>query len=144
VSAIDHEIAFRASRYDEGEGDYLNLPLSEAEYFRFVEALLVAETVPLHRFEASLYFEGCLPIEEMARRGPDPRLRPMKPAEPHLTGAALRRCSGRRTSAASSTTWSASDRSAGEQQQRIAAGLGRLRATGRAPQHLHQRGSVCS
>src|SRR5512145_3024649 len=85
--SIDHEVAFRASRYDEGEGDYLNLPLSEAEYFRFVEALRAAETVPLHRFEASLYFEGCLPIEEMARRG----LRtlafgPMKPVgirDPH-------------------------------------------------------------
>jgi methylenetetrahydrofolate--tRNA-(uracil-5-)-methyltransferase len=78
--SIDHEIAFRASRYDEGEGDYLNLPLSEAEYFGFVEALLAAETVPLHRFEASLFFEGCLPIEEMARRGPRTlAFGPMKP-----------------------------------------------------------------
>ena len=80
ADSIDHEIAFRASRYDEGEGDYLNLPLSEAEYFGFVEALLGAETVPLHRFEASLYFEGCLPIEEMARRGPKTlAFGPMKP-----------------------------------------------------------------
>jgi methylenetetrahydrofolate--tRNA-(uracil-5-)-methyltransferase len=78
--SIDHEIAFRASRYDDGEGDYLNLPLSEAEYFGFVEALLAAETVPLHRFEASLFFEGCLPIEEMARRGPRTlAFGPMKP-----------------------------------------------------------------
>jgi methylenetetrahydrofolate--tRNA-(uracil-5-)-methyltransferase len=69
ADSIDHGIAFRASRYDEGEGDYLNLPLDEAEYFGFVDALLAAETVPLHRFEASLFFEGCLPIEEMARRG---------------------------------------------------------------------------
>ncbi len=69
ADSIDHAIAFRASRYDDGEGDYLNLALSEAEYFAFVDALLAAETVPLHRFEASLYFEGCLPIEEMARRG---------------------------------------------------------------------------
>ena len=80
ADSIDHEIAFRASRYDDGEGDYLNLPLSEAEYFGFVEALLAAETVPLHRFEASLYFEGCLPIEEMARRGPKTlAFGPMKP-----------------------------------------------------------------
>jgi methylenetetrahydrofolate--tRNA-(uracil-5-)-methyltransferase len=80
ADSIDHEIAFRASRYDEGEGDYLNLPLSEAEYFGFVEALLAAETVPLHRFEASLFFEGCLPIEEMARRGPRTlAFGPMKP-----------------------------------------------------------------
>jgi len=69
ADSIDHAIAFRASRYEDGEGDYLNLALSEAEYFAFVDALLAAETVPLHRFEASLYFEGCLPIEEMARRG---------------------------------------------------------------------------
>ncbi|MBJ21647.1 MAG: methylenetetrahydrofolate--tRNA-(uracil(54)-C(5))-methyltransferase (FADH(2)-oxidizing) TrmFO [Deltaproteobacteria bacterium] len=72
ADSIDEEIVFRASRYDtgvEGEGDYLNVPLSRAEYEGFVEALLEAETVPLHEFEKALYFEGCLPIEEMARRG---------------------------------------------------------------------------
>ena len=69
ADSIDHEVAFRASRYDEGPGDYLNIPLDEGEYGQFVDALLAAETVPLHAFEASLYFEGCLPIEEMARRG---------------------------------------------------------------------------
>jgi len=69
ADSIDREVVFRASRYDEGEGDYLNVPLSEDEYFAFVRALLAAETVPLHPFEAKLYFEGCLPIEEMARRG---------------------------------------------------------------------------
>ena len=80
ADSVDCEVAFRASRWEEGEGDYLNLPLSEAEYFGFVEALLAAETVPLHRFEASLYFEGCLPIEEMARRGPRTlAFGPMKP-----------------------------------------------------------------
>jgi len=80
ADSIDHDIAFRASRYDDGEGDYLNLALSEAQYFGFVESLLAAETVPLHRFEASLYFEGCLPIEEMARRGPRTlAFGPMKP-----------------------------------------------------------------
>jgi len=69
ADSIDPEVAFRASRYDDGEGDYLNIALSEGEYFGFVRALLDAETVPLHPFEAKLYFEGCLPIEEMARRG---------------------------------------------------------------------------
>ncbi len=72
ADSIDEDIVFRASRYDdgvEGEGDYLNVPLSREEYANFVEALLDAETVPLHEFEAALYFEGCLPIEEMARRG---------------------------------------------------------------------------
>ncbi|HXV36884.1 MAG TPA: methylenetetrahydrofolate--tRNA-(uracil(54)-C(5))-methyltransferase (FADH(2)-oxidizing) TrmFO, partial [Myxococcota bacterium] len=69
ADSIDPEVAFRASRYAEGDGDYLNIPLAEGEYLAFVESLLAAETVPLHPFEAKLYFEGCLPIEEMARRG---------------------------------------------------------------------------
>jgi methylenetetrahydrofolate--tRNA-(uracil-5-)-methyltransferase len=69
ADSIDCDVAFRASRYDDGPGDYLNIPLDEASYRDFVEALIGAETVPLHPFEAALYFEGCLPIEEMARRG---------------------------------------------------------------------------
>jgi len=80
ADSIDHGIVFRASRYEEGEGDYLNLPLDRAGYEAFVEALLAAETVPLHAFEAAMYFEGCLPIEEMARRGRDTlAYGPMKP-----------------------------------------------------------------
>ena len=80
ADSIDPEIAFRASRYEDGEGDYLNLPLDRADYERFVDALLAADTVPLHPFEAALYFEGCLPIEEMARRGRDTlAFGPMKP-----------------------------------------------------------------
>jgi len=80
ADSIDAEVAFRASRWEDGEGDYLNLPLSEEAYRAFVEALKGAETVPLHRFEAALYFEGCLPIEEMARRGADTlAYGPMKP-----------------------------------------------------------------
>jgi methylenetetrahydrofolate--tRNA-(uracil-5-)-methyltransferase len=69
ADSIDHEVAFRASRWEEGEGDYLNLPLDRDAYAAFVAALVEADTVPLHPFEAKLYFEGCLPIEEMARRG---------------------------------------------------------------------------
>jgi methylenetetrahydrofolate--tRNA-(uracil-5-)-methyltransferase len=80
ADSIDGEVAFRASRYEDGEGDYLNLPLDREAYERFVEDLLVAETVPLHSFEASLYFEGCLPIEEIARRGRDTlAFGPMRP-----------------------------------------------------------------
>jgi methylenetetrahydrofolate--tRNA-(uracil-5-)-methyltransferase len=80
ADSIDHEVAFRASRYDAGGDDYLNLPLSAEAYTDFVEALVAAETVPLHEFEAALYFEGCLPIEEMARRGRDTlAYGPMKP-----------------------------------------------------------------
>ena len=87
ADSIDSEIAFRASRYDaddtqvgEGEGDYLNLPLSREQYEGFVDELLRAETVPLHEFEKALYFEGCLPIEEIARRGRETlAFGPMKP-----------------------------------------------------------------
>jgi methylenetetrahydrofolate--tRNA-(uracil-5-)-methyltransferase len=69
ADSVDPEVAFRASRWEDGEGDYLNLPLGRADYERFVDALLAGEQVPLHAFETALYFEGCLPIEEMARRG---------------------------------------------------------------------------
>jgi methylenetetrahydrofolate--tRNA-(uracil-5-)-methyltransferase len=84
ADSIDHEVVFRASRYetpsDDEAGDYLNLPMSQSEYRAFVEALLAAETVPLHAFEAAMYFEGCLPIEEIARRGPETlAFGPMKP-----------------------------------------------------------------
>ena len=74
------DVAFRASRYLDGDGDYINLPLSRTQYEDFVAALLEADTVPLHEFEKAMYFEGCLPIEEMARRGRDTlAYGPMKP-----------------------------------------------------------------
>ncbi len=71
ADSIDPSVAFRASRYQQGEGDYLNVPLDREDYERLVDALLGADTVPLHKFETALYFEGCLPLEEMARRGRD-------------------------------------------------------------------------
>ncbi len=78
--SLDLERMFRASRYDDGEGDYLNLPLSKEAYYSFVEEVGRAETVPLHRFEHPHYFEGCLPIEVMVQRGPDTlAFGPMKP-----------------------------------------------------------------
>ncbi len=65
---------------DDGEGDYLNCPLDAAEYSRFLEALTSAEKAPLHDFDDAKFFEGCLPIEVMASRGPDTlRFGPMKP-----------------------------------------------------------------
>jgi methylenetetrahydrofolate--tRNA-(uracil-5-)-methyltransferase len=68
--SIDRSIAYARSRYGKGNGDdYLNLPLDEAQYRAFVEALLSAEKVPAHAFEEPRYFEGCLPIEVMAERG---------------------------------------------------------------------------
>jgi methylenetetrahydrofolate--tRNA-(uracil-5-)-methyltransferase len=80
ADSIDESIVFRASRYDDGIGDYLNVPLTRGEYEIFVAELLAADVVPLHDFERAMYFEGCLPIEEMARRGRDTlAFGPLKP-----------------------------------------------------------------
>jgi methylenetetrahydrofolate--tRNA-(uracil-5-)-methyltransferase len=80
AETINQEIAFAAARYDKGGADYLNCPMNEQEYDRFYDALVAAESVPLHDFEQTMYFEGCLPIEEIARRGRDTlRYGPMKP-----------------------------------------------------------------
>lgn len=69
AESIDDRVAFRASRYDEGEGDYLNCPMSAEQYAAFRAALLSAEQVQPHGFEESVHFEGCLPIETLAERG---------------------------------------------------------------------------
>lgn len=73
AESVDMSVAFRASRYGrgEGEGDYLNCPMSQAEYERFVQELLSAETIPLREFEQedARFFEACLPVEVLARRG---------------------------------------------------------------------------
>jgi methylenetetrahydrofolate--tRNA-(uracil-5-)-methyltransferase len=70
ADSIDMSRAFIASRYQEnGEGDYINCPMTEAEYQRFYEALISAEVAELHDFDHPRYFEGCLPIEVMAKRG---------------------------------------------------------------------------
>jgi methylenetetrahydrofolate--tRNA-(uracil-5-)-methyltransferase len=80
ADSIDTSIAFRAARYDKGGDDYLNCPLNEEQYERFYRALLEANSVPLQRFEETRWFEACLPIEELARRGVDTlRFGPMKP-----------------------------------------------------------------
>jgi methylenetetrahydrofolate--tRNA-(uracil-5-)-methyltransferase len=69
-----------ACSVDDGEGDYLNCPLTEDEYRRFYEALMSAEKASLHEFDSAKFFEGCLPIEVMAGRGVDTlRFGPMKP-----------------------------------------------------------------
>ena len=80
--SIDLERAFRASRYDKGDADYINCPMNKAEYLAFREALLSAEQAELKDFEQenASFFEGCLPIEELARRGEDTmRYGPLKP-----------------------------------------------------------------
>jgi methylenetetrahydrofolate--tRNA-(uracil-5-)-methyltransferase len=81
ADTIDRTKVFEASRYNKGGDDYLNCPMTEAEYDRFYEALIHAAEVPSHDFERRTpYFEGCLPIEEMARRGRGTLLfGPMKP-----------------------------------------------------------------
>jgi methylenetetrahydrofolate--tRNA-(uracil-5-)-methyltransferase len=70
ADSIDMDMAFKASRYGKGGDDYINCPMTEAEYNAFVAAVVAAEKVELHPFEKPVYFEGCMPIEEMARRGP--------------------------------------------------------------------------
>jgi methylenetetrahydrofolate--tRNA-(uracil-5-)-methyltransferase len=80
ADSIDTSIAFRAARYDKGGDDYLNCPLDEQQYAEFYQALIEANSVPLQRFEETRWFEACLPIEELARRGVDTlRFGPMKP-----------------------------------------------------------------
>ena len=80
--SLDHDLMFRASRYGKGGGDdYLNAPMDEAQYEAFVAALVAADRYePSHEFDRTPFFEGCLPAEEMARRGRDVlRFGPMKP-----------------------------------------------------------------
>ncbi len=79
---IDMAVAFRASRYDKGDADYINCPMNKEQYLAFREALLSAEQAELKDFEqeSAHFFEGCLPIEELARRGEDTmRYGPLKP-----------------------------------------------------------------
>ncbi|MBX3064206.1 MAG: methylenetetrahydrofolate--tRNA-(uracil(54)-C(5))-methyltransferase (FADH(2)-oxidizing) TrmFO [Anaerolineae bacterium] len=76
LDSVNMEIAFRASRYGRGEeeaGDYINCPMNKEEYERFVDAVLSADATPLNNFEAEdpHFFEGCLPIEQIAARGRD-------------------------------------------------------------------------
>ncbi|HUN57251.1 MAG TPA: methylenetetrahydrofolate--tRNA-(uracil(54)-C(5))-methyltransferase (FADH(2)-oxidizing) TrmFO [Candidatus Binataceae bacterium] len=69
AESVNMDRAFKASRYDKGGDDYINCPMTEAEYNAFVDAVIAAEKVAAHPFEKPIYFEGCMPIEEMARRG---------------------------------------------------------------------------
>lgn len=66
--SLDMTKVFESSRYDRGS-DYMNCPMNAEEYFTFVRELLKAETAPLHEFETPKVFEGCMPVEAMARRG---------------------------------------------------------------------------
>jgi len=80
ADSIDMGKAYKASRYDKGEPDFINCPFTREDYLAFYNALVQAESVPLHTCEKAMYFEACLPIEEMGRRGIDTlRFGPMKP-----------------------------------------------------------------
>ena len=79
--SLDHEQLYALSRYGKGDGDdYLNAPMNREQYDAFIAALREADQFHAHEFDNVAYFEGCLPVEEMARRGPETlRFGPMKP-----------------------------------------------------------------
>src|SRR5712692_7807033 len=80
ADSIDMSRVYMAARYDKGSADYINCPMTREDYNRFYEALISAESVEAREWEKLNYFEACLPIEEIARRGPDTlRFGPMKP-----------------------------------------------------------------
>jgi methylenetetrahydrofolate--tRNA-(uracil-5-)-methyltransferase len=80
ADSIDMSRVYMAARYDKGTADYINCPMTGEEYNRFIDALLEAQSVDAQEWEKLNYFEGCLPIEEIARRGRDTlRFGPMKP-----------------------------------------------------------------
>ena len=80
ADSIDMSRVYFAARYGKGTADYINCPFTKEEYDRFIDALLEAQSVEGHDWEKLNYFEGCLPIEEIARRGRDTlRFGPMKP-----------------------------------------------------------------
>ncbi|RMF19857.1 MAG: methylenetetrahydrofolate--tRNA-(uracil(54)-C(5))-methyltransferase (FADH(2)-oxidizing) TrmFO [Deltaproteobacteria bacterium] len=80
AESVDMTIAYRAARYGKGGDDYVNCPLDEQQYERLIDEILAAETMALKSFERCVYFEGCMPIEELARRGRETlRFGPMKP-----------------------------------------------------------------
>ena len=80
LESVDMDSAFFASRYDKGTADYVNCPMNEAEYKAFVKELVSAKEAPVHGFDDGGVFEGCMPVEVMARRGEETlRFGPLKP-----------------------------------------------------------------
>ena len=80
MESVDMDSAFFASRYDKGTADYVNCPMDKEEYLAFVTELVSAKEAPVHGFDDSGVFEGCMPVEVMARRGVDTlRYGPLKP-----------------------------------------------------------------
>lgn len=85
--SVNYDIAYWASRYDKGDADYLNCPMDAEQYMQFYNELITAETFKLRDFEQAAYFEGCMPVEVMAKRGVQTLLfGPLKPVglnDPH-------------------------------------------------------------
>lgn len=80
ADSIDRTVAFRQSRYGRGGDDYINCPLNETEYTAFYQALISADLAEVKDFDREIVFEGCMPIESMAKRGKDTiRFGPLKP-----------------------------------------------------------------
>lgn len=80
LESVDMSRAWKASRYDKGEAAYINCPMSQEEYHRFWQELVTAEKAEVHAFEKEIFFEGCMPVEEMASRGENTLLfGPLKP-----------------------------------------------------------------
>ena len=80
ADSIDMNVAFAASRYDKGDADYINCPMDREQYEQFVRELANAKEAEVHGFEDKKVFEGCMPVEVMARRGEDTlRFGPLKP-----------------------------------------------------------------
>ena len=93
ANTIDYDTAFFASRYEKGGADYLNCPMNEKQYYDFIRELNNAEKVPMASFEKPVYFEGCMPIEVLAERGPKTlAFGPLKPVgltNPHTDKTAF-------------------------------------------------------
>ena len=80
LESVDMSTAWKASRYDKGEGAYINCPMDKEQYQHFWQELVNAEKAETHSFEKEIFFEGCMPVEEMASRGEDTLLfGPLKP-----------------------------------------------------------------
>ena len=78
--SINMDVAYLKSRYDKGDADYINCPMTKSEFDRFYDALISAETAEVHGVDKEIYFEGCMPVEVMAKRGPQTLLYgPLKP-----------------------------------------------------------------
>ena len=110
ADSIDMSKVYLAARYDKGSADYINCPMSKEEYDRFCDALISGQSTEERDWEKLNYFEGCLPIEEIARRGRDTlRFGPMKPVglkDPRTGGFPTLPCNcGRKICARIPTTW---------------------------------------